>query len=87
MTGTFSTATLDSTEYLAIMITREHYAQGRIDHDELDRRLASIIGLNGHEERKRVLFTEDVVDITVFGSPAPIVLASGWQWPDEREEA
>jgi len=79
---TFSTETLDSTERLAVTITREQYANGDIDHDELTHRIASIIGLNGEDERRRVLFTEDVVDVTYFGSPAPLVYATAWRWPD-----
>jgi hypothetical protein len=81
VTGTFTTVDLDSTEKLAVRITTEIYAAGRIDADEFERRISAIIGLHGQEERHRVLHTDDVVDITYFGSPAPLATATAWMWP------
>ena len=81
MTGTYSTDTLDSTEPLAIAITRAQYASGHIDHDEFERRIHAIIGLAGPEERARVLHTDDLVDITIFDDLSPRTLPTAWSWP------
>lgn len=80
--GTFSTETLDSTEPLAVRVTCDLYASGRIDHGELERRLHVILGLDGPEERARVLHTDELVDVTYFGSTQSLVYATGWRWPD-----
>jgi len=80
--STYSTVDLDSTEMLALRITRDLYAYGHLDIDEFGRRVDSIIGLNGPEERARVLETDEVIDVTGFGGMS-FALAGGWIWPEE----
>lgn len=77
----YTTATIEGTEELALAITREQYARGAIDHGEFAARVSAIIGLNGSQERARVLHTDDIVDITGFGT-GHMVMASGWSWPE-----
>jgi hypothetical protein len=80
--STFSTHTLDSTEALAVAITRDQYAHDEITHDQLEQRLHAILGGDGPDERIRVLTTHtEQVDITHFGDVRTRLATTAWRWP------
>lgn len=75
-------ARLASAETVAISVTREEYARGYFDDEELERRLDAITGRAGAPERERVLSAAETVDVTSFGSPVIEMLAVSWEWPE-----
>lgn len=68
-------------EDLALAVTNDQYATGRIDHNELERRVSTIIGLNGKQAREDALVLgASWVEITMLGDPIPRRLATTWAW-------
>ena len=72
---------LESAQAVALSTTRDDYALGRIDLDEMEIRMDAIIGLLGTDEMLWSLQHTSFVDITRMGDLSQRRLASGWRWP------
>lgn len=67
---------LRSAQSLAVAVTKDAYAAGDIEADELERRLEAIL-----TAREGVFDTVEWVHVTMLGSYRPKYIASFWEWP------
>ena len=79
---------LGPVEDLALTVTHDQYATGRIDLDELERRISTLIGLNGKQAREDALVLgASWIENTALGDPIPRRLITTWSWSIRELEA